>query len=652
MTADSGARQKPEAPSGPAAVSHDAAGRPSPRDRREQALQRQVRRLQQQLALLRTTSNRLTSARLVVFLAGFILSGVLFFLRGPIFWLPAVAVWLALFALTVALHRRVDAAIARHTLWLGLKRQHLARMALNWVQLPADRPLPPPPASHPFATDLDLVGAFSLHQLVDTAVSADGSLRLRQWLLDLDPRLEEVQRRQQLVRALLPLSLFRDRLALEGLLARQNSDKPWDAQALLAWIERDAGGQQHVQKLRPKLITLSALGIVNVILLLLDQLIAMPPLWAAGLAFYFVFYLFQGRAVGQLFQEAMSLQDALQQLAGVFTFLERPRFEDVQPLRERCAPFRRQNQPPSTFVRRLGRVVAAAGLSRNPVMWLVLNVFFPWDFYYAYRLQTVRAQMSGRLPRWLDVWFELEAASALANLGYLNPAYTFPVVHDPGSQAVPFAARQMGHPLIAHRHKVPNDFSISEVGRVDIITGSNMAGKSSFLRTVGANLCLAYAGGPVDAAALETRLFRLYTAIRVTDSVTDGISYFYAEVKRLKALLLALEDADARPLFFLIDEIFRGTNNRERLLGSRAYIRELVGQNGAGLIATHDLELVQLADEIAQVSNYHFRDSVREGRMIFDYRLRPGPSPTTNALKVMAQEGLPVPKSEPGGAPG
>jgi DNA mismatch repair ATPase MutS len=191
---------------------------------------------------------------------------------------------------------------------------------------------------------------------------------------------------------------------------------------------------------------------------------------------------------------------------------------------------------------------------------------------------------------------------------------------------------------------VCNDFRIPDLGSVILITGSNMSGKSSFLRTAGVNLCLAYAGGAVNAANFETRLFRVFSAIRVTDSVTDGISYFYAEVKRLKALLDALKGDDARPLFFLIDEIFRGTNNRERLLGSRAYIRELVGENGVGLIATHDLELVQLAEEMAQVSNFHFRDSIRQGRMVFDYHLRPGPSPTTNALTVMAEEGLPVPK--------
>src|SRR5262249_50306962 len=176
----------------------------------------------------------------------------------------------------------------------------------------------------------------------------------------------------------------------------------------------------------------------------------------------------------------------------------------------------------------------------------------------------------------------------------------------------------------------------------------------TFLRTLGVNLCLAYAGAPVNATALQTILLRLFTCIKVSDSVTDGISYFYAEVRRLKALLRALTAAEppgatasaqgrqALPLCFLIDEIFRGTNNRERLIGSQSYIRALTRGHGVGVISTHDLELITLADSVPDIHNYHFREEVHDGRMVFDYRLRLGPCPTTNALKIMQMEGLPV----------
>jgi DNA mismatch repair ATPase MutS len=200
--------------------------------------------------------------------------------------------------------------------------------------------------------------------------------------------------------------------------------------------------------------------------------------------------------------------------------------------------------------------------------------------------------------------------------------------------------------LIADPARVTNDFTLQQMGEVIIITGSNMSGKSTFLRTVGANLALAYAGSTVSAQALECLPFRLFTSMNVSDSLSDGISFFYAEVRRLKALLEQLEMTHTLPLLFLIDEIFRGTNNRERQIGSRAYTQALAGKNGAGLISTHDLELAHLAENIPAVRNFHFREDIHDGKMVFDYQIRPGPSPTTNALRIMALAGLPVPEED------
>jgi len=214
---------------------------------------------------------------------------------------------------------------------------------------------------------------------------------------------------------------------------------------------------------------------------------------------------------------------------------------------------------------------------------------------------------------------------------------------DQDSDNIAMRVRGLGHPLIPEEHKVVNDFAINELGEIDIITGSNMSGKSTFLRTLGINLCLAYAGGPVNASTFKISLFRLFTCIKISDSVTEGYSYFYAEVRRLKALLNELESSDSHmPLFFLIDEIFKGTNNRERRIGSESYISALTGRDCLGVISTHDLELVKLADKLPEIRNYHFKEDVIDGEMVFDYVLRPGPSPTTNALKIMLMEGLPV----------
>ena len=295
-------------------------------------------------------------------------------------------------------------------------------------------------------------------------------------------------------------------------------------------------------------------------------------------------------------------------------------------------------------MQRLSRTASAATLEKNQLLWLIVNALLPWDIYVARRLNQYKSLIAALLPTWLDIWFELEALNSLANFAYLNPEYALPElmpVADRASTCL-FCARGLGHPLIPPEQKVVNDFAMNERGEVVIITGSNMSGKSTFLRTLGINLCLAYTGGPVNASALQASLFKLYTCIKVSDSVTSGYSYFYAEVRRLKGLLTELERASAFPLFFLIDEIFKGTNNRERQIGSRAYIQALVGQNCMGVISTHDLELVKLADTLPHIKNYHFKEDVIDGHMVFDYIVRPGPCPTTNALKIMQMEGLPV----------
>ena len=282
-----------------------------------------------------------------------------------------------------------------------------------------------------------------------------------------------------------------------------------------------------------------------------------------------------------------------------------------------------------------------ASLTRSGEGSLFVNALLPWNAYIAYQLNKYKAQAAESIPIWLDIWFELEALCSLANFAYLNPDYTMPeITFD--SSLVHFRANAISHPLLQDEVRVANDITFEHVNEMLLITGSNMAGKSTFLRTMGINLCLAYAGTTVNAKKLQTSLFEVYAAIKVSDSVTDGYSYFYAEVRRLRALLTRLEEQHEYSLFFLIDEIFKGTNNRERLIGSEAYIHALADKNCIGAVSTHDLELVRLSEELPEIRNYHFQEQVVDGRMTFDYKLRIGPSPTTNALKIMELEGLPV----------
>lgn len=574
--------------------------------------------------------------RVLYFLAGVLalFAGMALENRLALLIVPA---WALGFALLVQRHRRVQAAVRQFQGWQRIKRTHLARMQLDWEQLPAESVAAP--RDHPFAVDLDMTGEYALHRLLDTAVSQNGSERLKDWLLARVPDLETIDQRQKLVRELLPLTMFRDRLTLSALLAAGQFQPKWNGDALLKWLRlNDEGGQVS----GAAALLLLALAGLNIVLLLLFSVGLLPPLWSISLGVFLALSAWHWRGLGDLFGEALRIDSQLRRLRAVFRQMETYSYGERSHLRVLCAPFLEPAQRPSAHLRRIGWIMAAASLRGNPIVWLVLNLLLPWDIGAAYLLARSKGDLARALPRWLDVWYELEALSSLATFAFLNPQYTFPQIearHAPGSV---FLGRQLGHPLIPADVKVCNDFEIRQLGQLYIITGSNMAGKSSFLRTLGVNLALAYAGSVVNAGYLRVGLFRLFTCIRVSDSVVDGFSYFYAEVRRLKALLDALDTEDALPLFYLIDEIFRGTNNRERLIGSRSYIRALAGKPGVGLIATHDLELTRLAEAIPQLENYHFRETVIEGRMLFDYRLHPGPSPTTNALKIMRLQGLPV----------
>jgi hypothetical protein len=605
---------------------------------REDTVQRQIRRLGTRLSRLRRTSNRLSWLRLGIFSVGLLLCGVTWYFLdfGILFWLLGGAT-LILFLIAVIQHRRLNFAVDQHEIWRQIKMGHLARMRLDWQNLPGASRFQPL-FSHPFEADLDVAGDYSLHRLLDTAVSLEGSRYLRTWLTDTTPSLDVVHHRQELVRELIPRPLFRDKLALHATMAA-GTHRMWEAQRLSTWLQQ----QEPTASLLALLAGLSGLALINLVLLVLGLVGILPFSWAiTGYMVYYGLLMLNAQFIGNIFEQVISLQAALQQLQAVFHLLETSSYQQTPHLRTLCTPFLNVQQRPSRYLNRINRIAIAAGLRQNPLMWLLLNALLPWDMLIAHQLDQRRAELAHRAPTWMDVWFQLEALSALANLAYLNPHYSLPVVELVNDKQPVLSATKLGHPLLPDNDRVSNDFSMTKIGDIAIITGSNMAGKSTFLRTVGLNLAMAYAGGPVSAEHLRVGLFRIFTCIKVTDSVTNGISYFYAEVKRLRALLTALELAEPLPLFFLIDEIFRGTNNRERFIGSKAYIQTLTGQHGIGLISTHDLELARLADEASSISNFHFRDDVDDEQMVFDYLLRPGPCPTTNALKLMQLEGLPV----------
>jgi hypothetical protein len=544
-------------------------------------------------------------------------------------WALAAA-FLVAFAVVARFHDRVEQARARLRRWQALQARHVARLGLDWAALP--NPPEPTPPDHPFAADLDLAGPRSVLHLLDTAATTGGRARLRAWLLDPRPDPEAVRIRQARVRALVERRRLRDRLALLGLEAAGDDAGRWDDAPIRAWLTAPAPDTS----LRRWALGLGALAAATAVLAALD-LAGGPAYWPYPFLPYVVLYLWRYGAFATVFDRAYDLQRAVAEVAPALRFLETdPAASDPAPV---WAPFRGPDRP-SLHLARLRRLTAAAAVTKNDLGRLVLNALLPYDLLLALALHRLRGHLARVVPAWLDAYYEVEALAALAAYADFRPGRAaFPELLDGPGEGPLLEARALGHPLLPA--PVPNDVALAP-GEVVVVTGSNMAGKSTFLRAAGVATVLAWTGGAVDAGTLRLRPLRVFTSMRLGDALQEGVSTFYAEVRRLRALLDAVAEPGAPPVLVLIDEMLRGTNNRERLAGAQAVVRALAGGPAVTLVATHDLALADLAAEHPAVRNAHFREEAVSDHLTFDYRLRPGPCPTTNALVIMHRAGLPV----------
>ncbi len=597
--------------------------------------ERQIARLNQRVDQIKALEDRFSWYRLAAFLGG---AAVAWFSIanlpvGTARWVFLIA-WLP-FVSIVLLQRRLDTWLRRFQIWRDIRQTQLARLNLDWEHIPA-----PPNSSTRSSVDIDLdiSGPRSLHHLLDLAVSQNGVQRLQRWLLEARPHLDQIQQRQQVVAELATLPRFRDRLLLH---LRMVSAEMLQGERLLGWISAPF----PAARLKGLLAIGVILSTLNLCLFVLNSLGVIPAYWIAGFVIYFIIYNYNAPLLKEFLAAIVRLDQELDRFAILLRHLETYPVGMRPHLLRLLAPFREAAPRPSSIIRRVKWVTAGVGMRSNPFLGLALNIILPWDYLFALLAGGLQAHLGKEMPIWLEAWSNLEALNSLANFAYLHPDYCLPQMENRATPVL--SCQKIGHPLIPSHRRVSNDFILPDTGEVFIITGSNMAGKSTFLKTIGVNLRLAYAGGPVCAAEMKTIPMRMATCMRISESLVDGWSFFYAEVQCLKKLFAQVQADDPVPLLYLIDELFRGTNNRERLIGSREYLRKLIGQNGVGLIATHDLELAGLAEESQQVHNFHFRDQVNQDRLVFDYLIRPGPCPTTNAVRIMQIEGLIASSNDP-----
>lgn len=577
--------------------------------------------------------NRLANARLLLFVAVALSFGLGWWLALPLLYALA-ALFTVGFIGVVVYHQQLGRLRQRYADLVEINAEGTLRLRRDWAALPL-RQAPVPSPADPRAADLDLIGHASLQHLLGTAHTPIGQATVQEWLLNpATPAL--VLQRQAAVAELAAQIDYRDELALGG---KQVAAQQSDYERFLAWTE---GANWFAPNARlvwlTRLLTLLTLGG------LLAQALGFTiySFWLLCLPANIVLTLTLGRRAASVIEQVSARQETIRAYAGLFRLIAGQSFS---------APLLRQFQQRLSAgglradqqMQRLGLIMAFADLRLN-MYFVVIQLLTLWNFHILWLLERWQ-QVAGQQARsWLAALGEMEALAALAALAHDNPDWTFPTVSaDVGPRLL---AQRLGHPLLPPHVRVSNDVEIGPPGTFLLVTGSNMSGKSTLLRAIGMNVVLAQAGAPVCAAHLALPPLALGTSVRIQDSLEQGVSYFMAELQRLKMVVAAARAArgGASRQLFLLDEILHGTNTAERQIAARQIIRYLLDAGAIGAVSTHDLSLAEDPALLESSRPVHFTETFTRGpdgpAMHFDYRLRPGLATSTNALKLMELVGL------------
>ncbi|MGC4054659.1 MAG: hypothetical protein QM757_37900 [Paludibaculum sp.] len=576
-------------------------------------------------AVQRFTSmaSRIGNARLAVALAGVFLFWLVFVHRGASpWWLPLPVV------VFVVLMIRHDAALRGQKLSqraVKLYQDGLARLDGSW----AGRGVSGSeyePADHAYAASLDLFGRNSLFELLCTARTRGGEETLAQWLLHGSSKLE-VEARQGAVRDLQPRVELREQLALMGEDVRAGVHPD----TLMRWGTSPPVGLTVGHRAAAILLpvcTLASFGIWAATGIRIPFLVAL----LAQISFS---YLMRPK----VFQVLNGLEEPSRELGLIASLLDRLEKEDFTAPRllELRGSLEKGGVSPSKQVAGLARLVGLLDLRRNQ-LFAPIGLILLWGLNCSWAIERWRRVHGPSIPQWLRTLGEMEALLALAGYAWEHPEDRFPVIVE-GRPAI--HGEDLAHPLLPPGRVVANSIRLDAEQPLIVISGSNMSGKSTMLRTVGVSVVMALAGAPVRAKQLTLSPVTVGASIRVVDSLQEGNSRFFAEIVLLRRIVELTKQGP--PLLFLLDEVLSGTNSHDRRIGAAGVIQGLVKRGAIGLVTTHDLALTHIAEQVEPHGvNMHFEDRMEDGQMKFDYTIRPGVVAKSNALELMRSIGLEV----------
>jgi MutS domain V len=591
----------------------------------ENFYQQRIESLSAILISLNKRKNWLGWLRLLIVGAG---AAVLYFLWPLALWasllISIITVVLFLIVLNLDLSNRDS--ISHHERLLELNKQEVLHLQHQFSQKPDGHEFFDEEDS--FAGDLDIFGRSSMYQYINRSCSQQGNKILSNWLMNAAVE-QEILSRQKAVQELSRQTDWRQELQAHS----STSVISFAGQeAIQSWLKEmnTFGKATYWQIIRYLVPALAITALLSYLFDLVDT-----PQFLILLLIFSITASYISRKVNPFYRKLSKIAVETNTLFRIITCIENASFQDPL-LSELKKQFRSETKKASKQVKELNGILNRFDYRLNPIVFIPLNIFLLWDLQQILQLEKWKKQNNQEVSHWFDAMAKFEVLSSMGTLAFNHPDWCFPILN---SDQPEFTATRLRHPLIKPTSSVANDFSTIGQGKINIITGSNMAGKSTFLRSVGVNMVLATMGAPVCASAMTVSPLKVMSSMRIKDNLEESTSTFYAELKKLKTIIDAVNSG--QPVFILLDEILRGTNSLDRHTGSMALIRQLLKHNATGIVATHDLELAGMSQEFPQgIHNYYFDAALDGEELYFDYTLKQGVCQNLNASILMKKIGI------------